>query len=495
MTKDLSYYKRRFKALKEEREPFIGVWQDVAQYVFPHCSYEIGGKKAQKNKVVDNTATLALNTLTSCIMTAITSPARPWFSLRIVGDMFNDIVVVKEWLSEVEGVMRHVFNKSNLYHALPSIYRDIASFGTGALLVLEDDLDDVRFYPLSVGSYALAEDERLEVDTVYREISMTVIQMVQRFGINAVSARVQDMYRKEHYDNAIDVVHAIERRGTSQQGGYEGVYFEKGTDTLLDRVLYDEFPCPSVRWSVAGSHVYGESPAMAALGDIKQLQHQHLVKAQAMAKMVNPPLTGPANLDKSQINSLPGGVNISMDGGAGLRPVYMVDPRLSEFLVDMQEVQSRIQRAFHADMFLSMLQDQNREMTAREVVERHEEKLMIIGPVLERIQSELLKPLIMRTYSLLSKAGKIPKPPKILEGVKLQIGYTSALSNAQQGVVLSSLNQAASFIGQLAQIKPHVLDTVNADAWVREYMNLQHLPPSLLFSEEEVQTMRIKREE
>ena len=53
-----------------------------------------------------------------------------------------------------------------------------------------------------------------------------------------------------------------------------------------------------------------------------------------------------------------------------------------------RDTQNAIKQGFFNDLFLMILSDKN--MTATEVARRHEEKLAILGPVIERQNSEML---------------------------------------------------------------------------------------------------------
>ena len=132
-------------------------------------------------------------------------------------------------------------------------------------------------------------------------------------------------------------------------------------------------------------------------------------------------------------------------------------------------------------------------MTAREVVERHEEKMLALGPVLERLEWELLTPAIERIYTIMEDAGKIPEPPEEIQGQELKIEYVSILAQAQRMMGLKSVEQLVSFAGSLAAVSPEVMDVIDMDTAVREYGDMVGSPQKILRGEKDVQALRAQR--
>jgi hypothetical protein len=403
------YYDERYGQLKAERDSFIPHWRDLSDHILPRQSRFLVTDRnrgdRRNNKIIDNTATLAIRTLASGMMSGLTSPARPWFSLRTPDAELNEYQPVKLWLDTTRNRMAEVFLRSNLYTTLPLVYGDLGVYGTSAFLALEDDEDLVRFYHLSIGSYCLGNSYRGRVDTCYREFQMTVRQMFQMFGKDRCSSAVQRLDQPSSLETWTTIIHAIEpnpdydprRAKFSQYKEYRSCYYEQGAneDKMLRTSGFDRFRILAPRWGVTGEDVYGSSPGMEALGDIRALQLQQKRKQQLIDKTVNPPMGAPAALRNDRASVLPGDVTYydNTTGNQKFEPLYMVDGRGYQWLLqDIGETQQRIRRTFFEDLFLMLANDQRSGITAREIAERHEEKLLMLGPVVERQNDEMLGP-------------------------------------------------------------------------------------------------------
>lgn len=136
-----------------------------------------------------------------------------------------------------------------------------------------------------------------------------------------------------------------------------------------------------------------------------------------------------------------------------------------------------------------------RDMTAREVQERHEEKLLMLGPVLEGLIDDLLDPVIDRVFNVMVEdpRGLIPPPPDELSGMDLKVEYISVLAQAQRAVGISGIERLWGFAGQVAQMDPSVLDKLDADQTIDEYASMAGVSPSMIVPDEQVEEVRQQR--
>jgi len=504
-----SKFVRRWADIKNERSTYFGHWEELSEYILPRRGRFLASKRndgSKKNgKIVDSTATMAIRTLSAGMMSGITSPARPWFRLATPDPTLMEVAEVKQWLFQSEKRMREIFSRSNLYNSLQTVYEEMGVFGTAAMLVQEDHDDVIRCYPFTAGEYGLANSDRLNVDTFYREFQLTVSQTVQWFSKENCSDEVNGMHKNGQLDKWVDIIHVIEpnhARETNKRDSknmlYRSVYFEKGGrgDKLLGDSGYEEFPVMAPRWHVTGVDIYGRSPAMDVLGDVKMLQIEQKRKAQGIDKMINPPMQAPSSLRGQAASVLPGGVTYvdSMQGTqGGFRPTYEVNPRLAELQQDIAETQNRIQHGFYSDLFQMLTLSNRRQITAREIDERHEEKLLMLGPVLERLHSELLDPLIDRTFNIMIRNNLVPPAPEELNGVDLRVEYISVMAQAQRAIGTGAIERLAGFVGNLAAAKPEVLDKFDADQSVDEYAEMLGVPPKIVVSDDDVLSLREQR--
>jgi hypothetical protein len=509
-------YNKRLSALKSERSSFISHWKDLSDYTAPRRGRFVttdrnkGGKR--HSNIINARAMMALRTLSSGMMAGITSPARPWFRLQTPDPDMMEFTPVKLWLADVEHIMREIFNQSNLYNVLPAVYREMGTFATGCMSVV-DDFDNVsRFYTHTVGAYMLAQNQKYQVDTMYREFEMTVGQIVGEFGTENASQFVRDHYDKGQYDSWVPIVHAIEpnvgrdaRKVDAKNKPFRSVWYEAGAGTQDDKLLresgFDEFPVMAPRWDVTGEDIYGtDCPGMTALGDIKQLQLYEKRKAQIVEKIGNPPLHGPGALTNVPIINLPGGATIydGTPGGNKLEPIHEIHPSaITAMSQDIALLENRIDTIFYADLF--MLLDRLEGVQPRnvmELAERKEEKLLMLGPVLERLHGELLNPMIDRVFAQMVRADILPPPPDELQGQPLKVEYISMLAQAQRAVSTASIDRLAAFIGGLASAQaavgmaPDVWDKFDADQSIDEYAEAIGTAPALVRSDDDVAERR-----
>lgn len=494
--------------LKNERSSFTSHWTELSEYILPRRSRFLASdtNKGDKrhNAIVDNTATLAARTLRSGMMTGVTSPARPWFRLTTPDPDLAEWGPVKQWLHVVTQRMTTVFLRSNLYQALPILYGDMGTFATSAMMVVPDPKSVIRCYPYPIGSYLIAQDHRLVVDTFAREFQMTVRQLVAEFGIDNVTHSTRHAWENGNLEQWVEVVHVIEpnhqadpRKLDARFKAWVSCYFETGAtgDEFLRVSGFDEFPVLAPRWEVTGEDVWGTScPGMECLGDVKMLQAYEKKCAKAVEKMIDPPVIAPDGLTHA-VTLLPGEVTVATaQEGEGIRPLHEVNIRINELEAKSEQTRQRIRRAYYEDLFLMLANDTRAQRaTATEIAERHEEKLLALGPVLERLNQDLLNPLIDRTFNIMMRAGLIPPPPQEVRGQELKVEYISIMAQAQKMVATASTERFMGFVGNLAAAKPDVLDKVDLDQAVDEYGDMMGVPPRLIRPDEQVAEIRQQR--
>jgi len=498
----------RWGQLKSERASWLAHWKEISDYMLPRSGrFFIQDRDKgyrRHNNIYDSTGTRALRVLAAGMMSGMTSPARPWFRLGIADHDLMQYQPVKVWLNQVTSLMLEIFQRGNTYRALHSMYEELAAFGTGASIVMDDFQDVIRHYPLTAGEYAIATDYRGQVNTLYREFQKTVHEIVGEFGYDNCSNSVRTMYDRGSLDQWITIIHAIEPRSDrdpskkdSLNMAYRSCYFELNgqKNKYLSESGFKHFPALAPRWSTSGGDIYGNGPGMEALGDIKQLQHEQLRKAQGIDYKTKPPLQVPTSMKNRDIETLPGGISFvdATTNTQGIQTAFEVNLDLSHLLADIQDVRGRIQGSFYADLFLMLANQTDARMTATEVAERHEEKLLMLGPVLERLQNELLDPLIEMTFNRMIAAGIVPPPPEELQGAEINVEFVSMLAQAQRAVATNGVDRFMGSLGMIAQMKPEVLDNIDADKWAESYSDMLGVDPELIVPSDKVALIRQDR--
>ena len=502
---------KRHEALKAERSTWMTDWRDIADHMRPRAFRDQRtdanrSSRSKGSKIINFTPIESARTLASGMMTGITSPARPWFRLTVSGSPeLSDSPAVKEWLSTVERVLREAAAKSNIYNGLHMVYADLGPFCVSAMHVEADDEDGARCYVFPVGSYCLAASARGNVDTIFREVSLTVAQLVELFGLEACSEVVKRHHEKGELDQRVDVTHAIYPRTDYVEGqlGPKGKRFASdwwetsspAHGGFLREAGFDSFPVLCPRWIRTGEDVYGTGPGFDAIGDCRQLQLLERRAAQAADKIVNPPMSAPVAARSTPISLLPGETNFVDGLGAGqaLRPAVQIDPAaIDVFERKIAVCENRIRKAFFAHLWL-LITEQTGQMTATEVDQRREEKLQQLGAVLEALNDELLDPLLDLLFDICLAAGTIPPPPAELEGVDLKPEYISIMAQAQKLLATTGLERLAAFAGNLSKLDPSVLDKVDLDQLVDEYADSVGVPPSTVRPDAVVEERRKQR--
>lgn len=503
-------------SLENERTSFESHWRDLSDFILPRRSRfsisDVNKGDRRNQKIIDSTATLAARTLRSGIMSGVTSPARPWFRLTTQDPDLAEWGPVKQWLHAVQQRVSASYLKSNLYNILPTVYGDLGVFGTAAMSVEEvfnGDVIHAKSFP--IGSYWVAKDDFGRINTFVREFRMTVAQLLETFGSKKngefdwsnFSTYVRGQYDQGNLQTWIDVTHFVmpnseydPKNPIAKFKKFTSCYFESGTgydskedDKYLRESGYDYFPILVPRWETTAEDVYGTNcPGMEALGDIKQLQNGEKRIMEAVDKMIRPPMKGPTSMKGQAASIISGDITyIDNVNGQGFEPVYEVNFRIQEMEMKQSQVRSRIQRSFYEDLFLMLSNLDRRQITAREVEERHEEKLLALGPVLEQINQDLLDPLTDIAFNIHLRQRLLPMPPKELQGMELKVEYISVMAQAQKMLGVSSVERFTQFVGGLAQVDQGVLRKIKADQIVDVYGEMLSVPPSIVRTDEEVQ--------
>jgi hypothetical protein len=514
----------RLRAMEDIRSSWRSQWIELSDYMLPRRgkylqeSPQSGGRK-RNTKIIDNTAGVALRTLAAGLMTGMTSPSRPWFRLHTEDKEMMKAPGVKRWLGNAEDKINSVLHRSGFYQSASEMYSELGAFGTGCLQRRPHPTDYVFYKPLTAGEYVIAEDEFGRVDTLGRDFQMTVRQAVamfifdpmrQRMDWSKGSRALQTLWDRGTYDATLTVLHLTQPRSMSERNtdlrtptnrAFADLYFEAGADedVFLRESGHDRFPYYTPRWSVRSSDIYGYSPGMDALGDTKQLQHQQKRKAQAVDKLVHPPMKASTALKGRMATTLPGGTTYvdELNGSTGFAPVYQIQPRLAEMVQDIQDVRARIDTAFYADLFAMMISSDRRQITATEVAERHEEKLVLLGPMLQRMNREFLDPIIGDLFTELVLNGQLGDPPEAIysDGGTIKVRYVSLLAQAQEAVDAVALERTLGMAGNLAGIAPDIMDNIDTDYAIRRYGELLGNDPELMREEDDIAALREQRAE
>lgn len=469
--------------LRLDRRPFWELWREIANYYLPkryvwlQSDKEARVRNAKNPYILDSTGTTAARILASGMMNGITSPSRPWFRLRLGGfEHEGDAVAV--WADEVVRRMLFVMAESNFYNGMAVLYLDLVVFGSAAMLIYEDDESVIRCYNPALGEFYFGMNHRLSVDTFAREFKQSVKQLESSFGKDALSPSLRSKCDKGGADalHLYDVTHLIEPNYNDSpvpnKFRYIETYWETnsiGQGLVLAQRGFNELPGIFPRWELTANDAYGTGPAMDALPDVIQLQQETKRKAQAIDKTVNPPIVADIQLEHRPTALMPGGITfVAGQNNAGAKPLYQINAPLQEMTEDIREVQLRIRETMHNQLF-NMISQIDTVRSATEIDARREEKLVMLGSVLDRFESEALGPAINRIFGIMSRQGMLPPAPPEIEDAEIEIQYVSILSTAQSAVSAAPVERWVGLVGNLAAVAPEVLQVPNWTELVRNY--------------------------
>tara|TARA_R110000868_G_scaffold139445_4_gene354271 strand:- start:2005 stop:3735 length:1731 start_codon:yes stop_codon:yes gene_type:complete len=502
---------QRINGMRVDRYSWWVSWRELAEYFMPRrYRWLVSPNQAHRGspmnqRIINETGVIALRVLGAGMMAGITSPGRQWMRLTIDNSALAESQAVKVWLDEVTRRILTIMAESNYYNSLSVMYPDLGLFGSAPTIIYEDYEDVIRCYNPCAGEYFLANSDRLEVDTFAREFTYTMSQIAQRFGVENCSQDVQTAIRTGGAALSREKVicHLIEPNPDYVKGEpgmkgmpYREMYWEQGSseNTFLSMRGFEECPFQAPRWDISGNDAYGRSPGMDALPGNKQLQMEEIRKAQGIDKMVNPPMVADIQMKNQPASMIPGGVTYVSNGanGVGFKPAYEVRPDLQYMIADIQGVEGRIRSCLYYDLFL-MISQLDTVRTATEIDARREEKLIQLGPVLERFQNEKLAKDVKRIYAIANRAGLMPPKPAELEGTEFSAEYIGMLAQAQRAVMTSGIERFATFVGQILGVKPEVDDNIDWDQIIHDYADMLAVEPKAIRPYAEVLQMRAKR--
>lgn len=501
--------RQRFQDLQNDRASWEPLWQEIRDYIAPDLGL-FSGEDAHSgakrySRVLDAEAADCADILASGLFSGVSSPSRPWLRLTTLDPDLDEQASVKQWLDDVQNLMLMVFAKAEVYNQLHQAYTELPVFGTACTLIKPHPDKVVNLQSLTCGEYWLDTDAYGQVDTMYRRLSMNAKQMVHQWGLDAVSRQVKQAYERNPFAR-FDVIHAIEPRWdrdiTKRDGlnkPWRSVYFEEATSgqKVLSEAGFDEFPVMAPRWSVAGSGaVYGRGLGAKALSSSKALQRLQLRLSTLVDYLSDPPITYPQQF-KGQLNRFrPGGrIPVAPSDNASIRSAWEVraDPNAVQSLIEARK--EEIRRYFYATIFQMIAATQKSGRTATEIASLEQEKMMLLGAVLERLHKEMLDPFVSNTFRHMLEAGMVPPAPSDIQGKSLNVEYISVLAKAQKNSSVDGINKTVAELGVLAQINPSVLDKLDTDKAIETIADMNGVPPSLIVSGERVALIRRNREQ
>lgn len=519
-----THLEARLMMARSWRFSWIEHWALIAQYLNPRRSLWLsqGGVDQPvpnsmvrglpvNQAIVDPTATYAMQVCAAGMKEGLMSSSRPWFKFK-PGIRDHELDRAGQiWYEDLEDRVYTVMAESNFYDASTQMFRDLVSYATSPMLIYEDDEDVIRCYVPVVGEYYIFVGSRFRPEGMYRQYNLTVAQMVEEFGLENCPSDVQTMWEQKGsgLEREFIVAHAIEpnfgiqRFGEATEVGkvkgdfaFKELYWVWGRNSSqpLSKRGFKDLPFIAPRWAVNGNDPYGtDSPGMIALGDIMQLQQETRRKAELLEKVVRPPLNAPIEMKNQPSSMLPGHLNYSTDPSKGIQPIIKVDAQgLPGISQDLQLIQQRIKTGFFNDLFL-MLAQTTKDMTAFEVAQRQQEKLTVLGPVIDRFQNEGASLAIKRILAIMARKRLIPPMPQSLVGVPMQVEYIGMLYLAQKAARTAATERFVKMVQECTGVYREAPDVINWDDMLTEYADDLSVTHKAVNDKDAIKKLRMQR--
>jgi len=509
-TDALKRARRIIAQMYDERAQQESTWRKLSQYINPaRGRFDEDNRTTEGRRrdyfLLDPYPMEAHGKCAAGLHSGLTSPSRPWFDLGLADEELADKHNVRLWLDDCKEVLMDIYAKSNVYNTLLQIEAELSQFGTAAALMLEDYNTAVWCRPFTCGEYAGDVDARGRVSRFARKMRFKAWQLIEEFGPDVVSDAVKRAEAQDDTSSDFEVQMLIEHNPNYDPDRlavgnfpWRSVYFETAQrDGFLRVSGFRECPFLMPRWTTIANGIYGTGPGHNALGNCMQLQKLEEVNMQLLENRANPPMIVPSSVGK--VNRLPGKTTLVPDGttSMGIRPLFDAQGSREDVLQTIQYKQNQIGTAFFNDLFVMLSQQEPHEMTAREVAERHEEKLLMLSPVLEQMHNEVLAPLTKRTFEICLRNGLFPPMPEEMRGQEgtIKAEFISLLAQAQKAVAAPSIEKTLALAGNLAGIAPEIMDNLDLDATIRKHAAYMGTPASILRDEDDVAQIRTARAE
>lgn len=493
----------RLKSMKSDRQVWETHWQDIADFVLPDRQFLSSNERGSQNRnnIFDSTAPVANERLTNLLNGMLTNASLQWFSLGTFEGIEDEDPDARAWLDAVRHRILRYLNQPQyrFYVALGELYQDLIGFGTGVIFIKQKG-EACLFQSVPLADCYIDENDEGAVDTLFREIKYTARQAVSAFG-DDVPEEVSKAMAENRPQEKFTFVQCVypredrnpDRMDASNKPWASVILFDgRNADPAIIRQSgFDMFPFLVPRWTKAAGEIYGRSPAMKVLPDIRLVNAMSRTVLESAQKAADPALQVPDDGFLQPIRTHPGGLNYYRAGSGDLiQPLNTgARPDIGEEMI--QRKQAKIDEAFYQDLF--QLPELDR-MTAFEVSQRRNDRLQQFSPVLSRIYTEMLDPLITHIFSKLAPE-LADTTPNAIAGKRLKIIYVSPLALSQKSSEGFNIQQYLQYLTPMAQADPGVFNNIDTDEYARMGMGIFNVPGRMFRTAEEVEERRQAEQE
>ena len=507
--------KARFDALWTIRKTPEQTWDLIEKYISPirggkffqdqSSEHEIDWRRGRD--VFDSTAMLAANTLASSVHGALTNPSSRWFELRFRQDVLNDDDAAKEWIQAVTEIIWHALQESDFNLQINEAYIDLVAFGTTC--VVEEAISDVKWEGLDFSTLPIREvyfeqNQKGGILRFYRRYEWNPLQIIDKFGENGVPETIREHAKMPaQSDTKHRVIMCIYPRKNGKMDTTKpvlpknrpfGVKFilHNTVELLGEEGGYYEMPAYLSRWQKASGSAWGFGPGTIALSDVMTLNKMVEQRLSSTAKVIDPPALVTERGLLSDLDLRPGGHTVVRDIN-GIKP-YESGARFDVADHLITSYQDQINRMFLVDR---LELKESPAMTATEVNARFDLMQRLLGPVFGRLQTDLLDPLLERTFRILLRGGQLPEMPEILakEQGDFDVEYIGPMARAQKSDQIGMISQWLSMMAEMGAVFPEMAMLPDPQAAGRELSKVMNIPATIVRSKEQLVEIMQKKEQ
>lgn len=490
----------RVSELTSERRTTETTWQEIADNLLGRRDFTTERSKGQQRlqTVYDDTSKVSGGLLAGAMHSLLTSPSARWFSLRFEDHMVQESPNAAIWLKAAEKRMYAAIGapKANFHAQLSEAYIDLIYFGTGALFIDDIPGTGVQFSARPLSELFLSEDPSGRIDTVVREFQLTARQAVSIWGDKATSAsKALNSGKAEDKAKYVQIILpnddvAVGKVDTSGMP-WASIHISMTDKAILSEGGFHELPIATPRWEKDAGEVYGRGPGWNALATQKMLNEMKKVTIKAGQKAVDPPLmVDSEGVLPGDLRFHPGGVIPINSIMSSMNPPIQAIPNGGNFNISValiEDARKSVQDSFHHQLIETI---RDPRMTATQVLELSAQMQRHLAPILGRMQTEMLEPIVERVFAIEARAGRLPEAPPEIAEQNLKIDYVSPVARAQQTSDARAIIDFSGIVSNLAQVNPEVLDIIDFDAGTRELADSLGVPPTMLRSRADVETRR-----
>lgn len=486
MNPEIAAIVKRADEMKSSRANFDSFWQEVADYIVPSREFNRMTTQGQKRmtRIFNTMPVLACEQLAGGLHGMLTSPQLRWFALRPTDPALLRSDAARAWFSSATDRMFEHFNspKAGFATAAHELYMEIAGFGNGTMYVEDRGRMGPGYRCIPLAECYIAEGKDGRIDTLFRRWKWSLRNIVSTWP-DLSDTEIGKKAEKQP-DATEECLHAVYPRTDGR--GWDSRYIILNGKIEAEYGRYRAFPYIAARWTKRSGEVYGTGAGMNALPDVKLLNKIEETNLKGAQKAIDPPLLVPDDGFLSPIRTAPGSLNVFRAGLLEERDrITPLDTKARPDIgVDLIKIyQERVEAIFYT-RWMNLPSQPN--MTATEVLQRRDEMLRLLGPMVARLTAEFLGPVIERTFDLMFRNFMFEPLPQELAGASWVVEYLSPLAVSQKASDADNIMRWWSGVERMAAIDPSVLnvaDTGETARWLGERYNV---PTGLMRSREAV---------